>query len=303
LALLFPSSLLAPRSGSTSLGLREDARQIVPSSVTAPMTRRLITLTTDFGQEDPFVGVMKGVISGIAPEVLTVDITHGIPSHDILRAALVLRSSYRFFPEGTVHVVVVDPGVGSHRRPILIVTPRFFFVGPDNGVLSLASELEDKAQVFHLISRKHFLEPVSNTFHGRDIFSPVAAWLTRGVSPDILGERVDNLVKIDFPRVRKKGNTLIARVLYSDKFGNLVTNISADDLPRPEKESSSFVIQIAGREICRLCSSYAEAAPGEIFSIWGSSGLLEISINQASAAEALRIHGNQEFGVVLPATS
>jgi S-adenosylmethionine hydrolase len=267
------------------------------------MTRPLITLTTDFGLEDPFVGVMKGIILGIAPEVQIVDITHSIPSHDVFRASLTLRASHRFFPEGTVHVVVVDPGVGSWRRPILIVTKRYFFVGPDNGVLSMACELEDQAQVFHLTSRQHFLQPVSNTFHGRDIFSPVAAWLSRGVAPDILGERVDTLVKLDFPHVRRSGNTLIARVLHADKFGNLVTNISADDVPRPEGDSPPFLIQIGDREISQLRSSYAEALPGELFSIWGSSGLLEISMNQASAAEALTIEKNQEFRVVLRATS
>src|SRR5262245_17521732 len=267
------------------------------------MTRHLITLITDFGLEDPFVGVMKGVILGIAPEVQVVDITHSIPSHDVFRASLALRASHRFFPEGTVHVVVVDPGVGSWRRPILIATKRYFFVGPDNGVLSVARELEDEAQVFHLTSRQYFLRPVSNTFHGRDVFSPVAAWLSRGVAPDSLGERVDTLVKLDFPGVRRNGNILIAKVLHADKFGNLVTNISADDMSGPEGDSLPFWIQIGDRELSQLRSSYAEALPGEIFAIWGSSGLLEISMNQASAAETLRIDKNQEFRVVLRSTS
>src|SRR5262245_41467438 len=238
-------------------------------SVVAPMARPLITLTTDFGLEDPFVGVMKGVILGIAPDVQIVDVTHSIPSHDVVRASLTLRSSHRFFPEGTVHVVVVDPGVGSSRRPILISTKRYFFVGPDNGVLSVACELEDQVQVFHLTSRQYFLEPVSNTFHGRDIFSPVAACLSRGVAPDVLGERVQSLVKLEFPQVRKSGNTLIAKVLHADKFGNLLTNVSADDMTTPQKGSPSFVIQIGDKEISQLRSSYAEGLPGEIFSIWG----------------------------------
>lgn len=263
----------------------------------------IITLTTDFGLDDPFVGVMKGAILGIAPEVQIVDITHSIPSHNILQASLILRNSYCFFPKGTVHVVVVDPGVGSSRRPILVVTKRYFFIGPDNGALSLASELEDQVQVFHLTSRKHFLNPVSNTFHGRDIFSPVAAWLSRGTAPDLLGERVASLVKLDFPRVRRNGNTLTALVLYTDKFGNLVTNISAQDLSGPEKDSLPFVIQLGDKMISQLRPSYAGAAPGEIFSIWGSSGLLEISMNQASAAETLTIDKNREFVVVLQTTS
>jgi S-adenosylmethionine hydrolase len=269
----------------------------------APMEKPIITLTTDFGLEDPFVGVMKGAILGIAPEVQIVDITHSIPSHNILQASLVLRNSYCFFPKGTVHVVVVDPGVGSSRRPILVVTKRYYFIGPDNGVLSLACELEDWVQVFHLTSRKHFLNPVSNTFHGRDIFSPVAAWLSRGTAPDLLGERVSSLVKLDFPSVRRNGNTLHATVLYADKFGNLVTNISAQDLSGPDKDSLPFVIQLGDKIISQLRPSYAGAGPGEIFSIWGSSGLLEISMNQASAAETLKIEKHQKFVVILQTAS
>jgi S-adenosyl-L-methionine hydrolase (adenosine-forming) len=269
----------------------------------APMERPIITLTTDFGLEDPFVGVMKGAILGIAPEVQIVDITHSIPSHNILQASLILRNSYCFFPKATIHVVVVDPGVGSSRRPILVVTKRYFFIGPDNGALSLACELEDQVQVFHLTSRKHFLNPVSNTFHGRDVFSPVAAWLSRGTAPDLLGERVSSLVKLDFPPVRRNGNTLDATILYTDKFGNLVTNISAQDLSGPEKDSLPFVIQLGDKMISQLRPSYAGAAPGEIFLIWGSSGLLEISMNQASAADMLKIEKDQKLVVVLQATS
>jgi len=264
----------------------------------ALLARPLVTLTTDFGLEDPFVGVMKGVLLGIAPEIQIVDITHSIPSHDVLQASLVLRASYRYFPEGTIHIAVVDPGVGSPRRPILVVTKRYFFIGPDNGVLSLACELEDQEQVLHLTSRKHFLNPVSNTFHGRDIFSPVAAWLSRGTAPNLLGEEVPSLVKLDFPRVQRNGNSLTAVVLYADKFGNLVTNISVDDMPAPEK-GSPFVIQLGDRKISQLHSSYADGAPGEVFAIWGSSGLLEISMNQAPAAETLKIGKNREFDVTL----
>ena len=269
----------------------------------APQARPIITLITDFGLEDPFVGVMKGVMLGIAPEVHILDITHCVPSHNVLQASLVLRASYRFFPKGTIHVVVVDPGVGSSRCPILVVTQSYYFIGPDNGVLSLACELEDQAQIFHLTSQKYFLNPVSQTFHGRDIFSPVAAWLSRGTAPDLLGARIPSLVKLDFPRVRRKGNTLVATVLHTDKFGNLVTNISSQDIPTLEKHSLDFVIQLGDRDDFSITSSYAEASPGEIFSIWGSSGLLEISMNQASAAETLSVEEGQEFVIVLQPAS
>lgn len=269
----------------------------------APQARPIITLITDFGLADPFVGVMKGVMLGIAPEVHILDITHCVPSHNVLQASLVLRASYRFFPKGTIHVVVVDPGVGSSRYPILVVTQSYYFIGPDNGVLSLACELEDQAQIFHLTSQKYFLNPVSQTFHGRDIFAPVAAWLSRGTAPDLLGGRIPSLVKLDFPRVRRKGSTLVATVLHTDKFGNLVTNISSQDLPTLEKQSLDFVIQLGDKTISRLRRSYAEASPGEIFSIWGSSGLLEISMNQASAAETLSVEEGQEFVIVLQPAS
>jgi S-adenosylmethionine hydrolase len=166
-------------------------------------------------------------------------------------------------------------------------------------VLSLACELEGQAQVFHLTSRKYFLNPVSHTFHGRDIFSPVAAWISRGTAPDLLGERIPSLVKLDFPRVRRNGNTLIATVLHTDKFGNLITNISRQDMPTLEKHSLHFVIQLGDKTISQLRRSYADADPGEIFSIWGSSGLLEISMNQASAAEMLNVEEGQEFVIVL----
>jgi Uncharacterized conserved protein len=258
-------------------------------------THPIIALMTDFGLADPYVGMMKGVMLGIAPDCRVVDITHHIPAHDILEAALVLRTSYRFFPTGTIFVVVVDPGVGSSRRPILIRTERYFLVGPDNGVLSLACELEECRDAFHLTSRKYFLDPVSNTFHGRDLFSPVAAWLSRGTAPELLGERVPSFEKLDLPAARRSGNALIGSVLRIDSFGNLITNISRQDLATLGTDADVPTIEIGEKVITRMCCAYAEAEPGEVFAIWGSSGLLEISANQASAAQILEANRHQEF--------
>ena len=260
------------------------------------IARPVITLTTDFGWVDHFAGVMKGVILGISPDTTIVDITHGIQSHDIVEAALVLRASYSFFPRGAIHVVVVDPGVGSTRWPILITTKNYAFVGPDNGVLSPIYHLENHPQVYHLTAEEYFLKPISNTFHGRDIFSPVAAWLGRGIDPSRFGQKVSSPVELTLPTVRKLGkDRIIGTVLRADKFGNLTTNITPADLSLPAQNSPSLVIEIGGQKITRLRQSYAEAASKEIFAIWGSSGLLEIAANQASAAEILQARRNQEF--------
>jgi S-adenosylmethionine hydrolase len=280
----------------------QEEESVIERARMRPLVRPIITLTTDFGLEDPFVGAMKGVILSIAPEVTIVDLTHHIPSHDILEAALVLRSSYSYFPHGSIHLVVVDPGVGSTRRPILVVTEKYFLVGPDNGILSLIQELENPTEIFHLSNQKYFLSPVSSTFHGRDIFSPVAAWICRGIPPEQLGTSVGDLVRLSLPRVRREDErTIVGTILRTDRFGNLVTNICTQDLCLPERDSisSSFAIEIGGRTITQLLSCYAEASPGAVFAIWGSSGLLEISVNQASAAEILQARRNQEFKVKL----
>jgi S-adenosyl-L-methionine hydrolase (adenosine-forming) len=264
------------------------------------IARPVITLTTDFGLVDHFAGVMRGVILSISPNTTIVDIAHGIQSHDIEEAALVLRASYSFFPQGTIHVVVVDPGVGGARRPILMITENYAFVAPDNGVLSPVNNLEKNPQVYHLTAEEYFLKPVSNTFHGRDIFSPVAAWLSRGIAPSRFGPMTSSLVELTLPTVRKLGKgRMIGTVLRADKFGNLITNLSQADLSLPVQDSLSLVIEIGGRRVTRLRQSYAEAATDEIFAIWGSSGLLEIAANQASAAEILQARRNHEFEVEL----
>lgn len=254
-----------------------------------------ITLTTDFGQDDPFAGIMKGVILSVNPNARIVDITHGVPAYDILAGAMALQSSYSYFPKGTIHVAVVDPGVGTSRRPLLAVSDGHAFVGPDNGLLARAIGSEQNVRVFHLTEQEYFLKPLSQTFHGRDIFAPVAAWLSLGKGPKSFGAVIDDWIQLDWPAPRRVGNSLFGTVLRVDRFGNLVTNISTADL-------ASFAIQeieidIKGRTIRRICSSYAEVPSGEPFAIVGSAGLLEISVRQASAASLLGAGPLQELEV------
>lgn len=252
----------------------------------------LITLTTDFGLEDTYVGIMKGVILNIHPDCQIVDITHGITSQDILAGALALNSSFRFFPKGSIHVAVVDPGVGSSRRPILVQTEDYFFVGPDNGLLSPALEEEKDLRIYHLIQDRFFLKPVSRTFHGRDIFAPVAGWLSKGTPPSEFGPRIQDLLTLKLPLPKQMGNYILGTILRKDKFGNLITNLTAKDFPEPVR---GFVLRIAGHEIRQHLSSYAEAQSKMPFTIFGSSGFLEISVHGGSAAIVLKVSGREEF--------
>lgn len=247
----------------------------------------IITLTTDFGLSDPFVGIMKGVILGIAPEAHIVDISHEIRSYDIVEGAFLIDSTYRYFPEGTVHVVVVDPGVGSARRPLAASAHGHFFVAPDNGVLSAVLENE----VYHITNRSLFLDAVSQTFHGRDIFSPVAAHLVKGTPIDLVGPRILDFVKKPLPRPRPQGDKLVGSVLRIDKFGNIITNLRLKDL------SEDFTISVAGLPITRLCSNFSEADPGEFFAIEGSTGFIELALNQGSAADKLKVARGAEIEV------
>ena len=250
---------------------------------------RIVTFTTDFGLSDPFVGIMHGVVLNIHPETTIVDISHAVHSYDLLDGALTLAQAYRFFPPRTVHVVVVDPGVGSRRRPIIVETDDYVFVAPDNGVLSLVEAREPKFSVRHITAERYFLQPVSQTFHGRDIFAPVAGWLSKGVAPSEFGPEISDYVRLPLPAVeRVGGNILRGVVLKVDKFGNLITNISEQDAPALfASPPPPFSLLIAGQTITRLCRSYAEGGEDELFAIVGSSGYLEIAARQASAAEKL----------------
>lgn len=246
----------------------------------------IVTLTTDFGLSDQFVGVMKGVILGIAPRTQIVDITHGVEAFQITEGAFVIAEAYRFFPKKTVHVVVVDPGVGTARRPILAEAAGQYFVAPDNGVLSIVYARE-KHRVREITAEKYFLKPVSRTFHGRDIFAPVGAHLAKGVAPARLGKRISDYRRSQFAEPVRTGKRFWqGAILKIDHFGNLVTNIHIAQFPA--LETRPFQLNVGQAAIMELKRTFAEAA-GEPAVVVGSSGYLEVVLNQDSAARRLSV--------------
>jgi len=263
--------------------------------------RPIVTLITDFGTGDHLVGAMKGVIVSINPDAEVVDICHEISSYDIFDAAFTLAQSYRFFPSDTIHVVVVDPGVGTARRPLLARSMNYRFVAPDNGVLSLIYEREESVEVRHVTSDHYFLNPVSNTFHGRDIFAPIAGWLSKWVEVDKFGEVITDYAKFTSPKPKRVSDNLIkGMTLKVDKFGNIITNISPEDVPQLFAENPPpFKIIINQQEITRLNPAYSLGKPSELFAIVGSSGFIEISTNRGSAAKTLNAGRGVEVGVIL----
>jgi len=254
--------------------------------VTRPgRTRPIIALTTDFGIDDHFVGVMKGVILGIQPAAQVIDISHGVQPYEIADGAFTIAQAYRYFPQKTIHVVVVDPGVGSARRPLLAEMAGQYFVAPDNGVLSMVFARE-QPKVRHITSERYFLQPVSRTFHGRDVFSPVAAHLASGVSPAQFGKRIDDYIRASFDRPTQTGkHTWTGAILKTDHFGNLFTNFHIDQFP--SVRTHAFSLNTGPQTITRLALTFSDCDPGELFVVVGSSGYLEVAASQASAAKTL----------------
>lgn len=249
------------------------------------MPRPIITLTTDFGAQDHFVGVMKGVILSIAPDAEIVDITHEIQPQQVAEAAFTIAEAYRWFPKKTVHVVVVDPGVGTLRRPLLVEGGGHRFVGPDNGIFSMVMERE-KCTARELTSERYFLQPVSQTFHGRDVFSPVAAHLAKGVPAARFGKRVADALRSDFARVHALSKRCwAASVLKVDRFGNLITSLPVKDFDYLHQ--CLFELQAGMERISLLVKSYADAPPNEAVLIAGSAGYYEVVVNRGSAAKKL----------------
>jgi S-adenosylmethionine hydrolase len=229
---------------------------------------------------------MKGVILNVNPQVQIVDITHAIPPQDVHGAAFLIDSAYRYFPTGTIHVIVVDPGVGSERRAIVCQTETAYFVCPDNGILTHIHHNEKHAHAVAVENSAYFLPQVSNTFHGRDIFAPVAAHLSRGVPISKLGNPVTQPVQLALPKPQVTEEMVIGHIIWIDSFGNLVTNISHDILESLEQRNG-VVIHAGSTQLSHLNRSYAESAIGEVLAIVGSSNRLEISINQGDAAQVL----------------
>ena len=248
----------------------------------------IITLTTDFGTTDIFVGLMKGVILSINPDAKVIDITHDIEPQYVYAGAFLLSSAYRYFPQGTIHVGVIDPGVGSERRAIAVETERYYFVAPDNGLLSYALCKEKVCCAVNLTNPKYFLPQISNTFHGRDIFAPVAAHLSRGVALNSLGKRITNIARIPISTPDTSESEIVGQIIYVDRFGNLITNIS-QRLFESVQNGRDFMIFVKDRQIQRICRAYAESSAGELLGIFSSFGNLEIAINEGNAAESLEV--------------
>ena len=258
----------------------------------------VVTLLTDFGHDNWFVGTMKGVIKSISPSADVVDVCHEIVRHSIVEAAFVLRNAAPYFPPGTVHCVVVDPGVGSERAAIVVETDRFRFVAPDNGVIDHAFEGQEVRQVVRIEDERYLLAPVSRTFHGRDVFAPVAAYLDAGVAPAEFGPVVDDYVRLHLSTPTRLGaSEALGHILHIDRFGNLITDLRESFLAElvAGSQQQFFRLQVRDHEVRRLVGSYADGRPGELIALVGSSGYLEISINQGSARDALDITEGGEF--------
>jgi S-adenosyl-L-methionine hydrolase (adenosine-forming) len=263
---------------------------------------RIITFTTDFGLTDHYVGTMKGVILNINPSAHVVDISNAVQSYDVLDGALAIAQAYRYFPANTIHLVIVDPGVGTSRRPLLVRTERHFFLAPDNGVLSFVFEQEqERLQVRHITSEHYFLQPVSQTFHGRDVFAAIAGHLSKGVEGASFGEEITDFVRFAAPKPKSMApNTLKGVVLKVDKFGNLITNIRPADMPDLfQAETPPFRVILGKSEVTKMKTAYAQGAPGETFAIVGSMGFLEIATNRGNAARQVGADKGSDVGLVL----
>jgi len=287
---------------------------------------RVITLLTDFGTQDAYVGIMKGVIAGINPSATVIDICHSIPPQDTFSGAYLLSTSYKYFPEKTIHVAVVDPGVGSRRDIVCVETKDYFFLAPDNGLLSFIVHEERPKSIIRVTNSKYFLPSPSSTFHGRDVFAPVAAHLSLGVKPQQFGIRVNQLEQLDMPKpVQKKAGQVEGQIIYIDRFGNLITNITKEYLikgaggQKPEVRSKkpdafektskdkmllkydTIETTIGKKKIIGLSKTYIDAESGEPLVLIGSAGFLEVSINQGNAQKYFRVDRGNKIRVEMGA--
>ncbi len=263
------------------------------------MPARIISLTSDFGSRDPYAAEMKAAILTICPTAVLVDITHEVEKFNIREGAYALASATPYFPDGTIHLAIVDPGVGTHRRPLIVHTKNSFFVGPDNGLLVLAAEAQDIKRVYEITSRRLMLPHVSNTFHGRDIFAPAAAHLANGLPPEEFGPEVTEVLKPEFTKVKRDKGRVIGEVLHIDGFGNIITNIHAKDLH--EFRQNILEVELPNHKLeMKLTRTYAEAKPQEYLALIGSHNYLEIAVNQGSAVAKFQVKAGDK--VTLSAT-
>jgi S-adenosyl-L-methionine hydrolase (adenosine-forming) len=252
-----------------------------------PEKRPIITLLTDFGTQDYFVSSVKGAILSINPNAEIVDITHEIPPQDIFTAAFTLRNACSVFPRFSTHLAVVDPGVGSSRRPILVMTDNYNFIGPDNGIFSYIYQHEEVNRVIHIQAEHYYRTPVSSTFHARDIFAPIAGWLSKGIEATKMGEEIEDYIRFNPPLPREFSPSAIrGHIVHVDRFGNCVTNISPNELTE-ERMSLNKILVVNEYQITRFCTHYAECPEGEVCALFGSAGLLELATPKGSAAHLL----------------
>lgn len=249
--------------------------------------RRIIALLTDFGGKDPFAGIMKGVIYSINPDAVITDLTHCINPHNVFEGAFCLYESYKYFPPKTIFLCVVDPGVGGQRKGVIIQTPDYCFIGPDNGLMSLAVKDNKNINAYEISNKKYMLNEISNTFHGRDVFAPAVAYLSKGINPDQFGSRIKDINRIEIPAVKEYEDYIEGMIIYTDKFGNLITNIEAG-ISRKIKS-----IEIKNTLINKISSSYEDGEPGRAVAIIGSAGFLEIAVNSGSAEKSLSVNAGE----------
>ncbi len=253
------------------------------------MTNPIITLTTDYGTNDHLVGALKGVILKINPEVKLVDITHQVAPYDLLDGALAIGAAYAYFPPRTIHVVIVDPGVGTDRRPLLVSGQNQYFIAPDNGVLSAVYEREHPVIVRHVTAEHYYHQPVSKTFHGRDIFAPVAAWLSKGWQTASMGEEITDYKHFALPVPKILDGAAKGVVLKVDSFGNLITNFRLVDLPEAALTSGAIKFQVGSQPVTRLVDTFALGNAEEAVAYIGSTGYVEIAINKGNASRTLNV--------------
>ncbi len=260
--------------------LRCQAHRDIPCLM---LKQKIVTLLTDFGTKDSYVPQMKGVLLSLNPNIKIIDISHQVAPQNILEGAFLLKTTFSYFPKGTIHVAVVDPGVGTSRKALLIETENYFFVGPDNGIFSPTLRTETIKNIIEIKNSEYFLKNVSITFHGRDIFAPVAGHLANGIKPQQFGPTRNSYVPLSFPPLLKSSENIEAQVIYTDNFGNLITNIRKTDLDLKKK----YEIAVGQEKILGLSRTYFDKNKGECVALIGSSGFLEIAIVEGSAYEKL----------------
>ncbi len=264
-----------------------------------PNPTRLITLLTDFGLRDHFVAAMKGVMLGVNPDLTFIDISHLIPRHDIHSGAFVLSQAYYHFPPGTIHLAVVDPGVGTMRKGLAVSAGGYFFVAPDNGILTHVFNREDGRTVHEITADHYFHKPVSSTFHGRDIFAPIAAYISRDIPLRQFGPQLEQPVCLKLPGVTRVRDALVqGAVLAVDAFGNLITNLTPEDIPVYGATGRGCRMVAGKQEITIFRRTFGEGTPGELFVIPGSSGYLEIVKRDGSAVDELDLGPGSPVGVI-----